>query len=176
MAARGLPPFSLAHQNPALVRAVLAGNGGQMVSRWGHILLRRALASRLDAPEGMAPTEFAALRAGLLLRLGEGDAARALVQDVDPGNYDAALVPVCDGCLYRHRGFYRPVPGAAIAAHQPGDPQWQVMRAICATFGGGSGQGLGDLDRLSQAARCPGSTCCWPRNTRARRAMAGAGR
>jgi hypothetical protein len=56
------------------------------------------------------------------------------------------------------------------------DPQWQVMRAICATFGGGSGQGLGDLDRLSQAARCPGSTCCWPRNTRARRAMAGAGR
>jgi hypothetical protein len=51
---------------------------GQMVSRWGHILVRRALASRLDAPAEMAPTEFAALRAALLLRMGEGVAARAL--------------------------------------------------------------------------------------------------
>ena len=62
-------------------------NKGALVSRWGHILLRRALASRLDAPEGMNPADFAALRAALLVRLGEGEAARALVQDVDAGNF-----------------------------------------------------------------------------------------
>ncbi len=39
---------------------------GPLVSRWGHILLRRALASRLDAPAGMDPAEFAALRARAL--------------------------------------------------------------------------------------------------------------
>jgi hypothetical protein len=73
----GMAPESLAGQNVGLVRAVLSGNMGQMVSRWGHILVRRALASRLDAPAEMAPTEFAALRAALLLRMGEGVAARA---------------------------------------------------------------------------------------------------
>jgi hypothetical protein len=46
----GLPSGSLAGQNASLVRAALAGNKGPLVSRWGHILLRRALASRLDAP------------------------------------------------------------------------------------------------------------------------------
>jgi hypothetical protein len=58
----GLPPMSLAHQDAGLVRAVLTGNHGTLVSRWGHILLRRALASRLDAPAGMDPAEFTADR------------------------------------------------------------------------------------------------------------------
>ena len=53
MAEGGLPPRALANQPAALVRAVLAGNKGPMVSRWGHILLRRALASRMAAPAGM---------------------------------------------------------------------------------------------------------------------------
>ena len=79
----GMPAGSLARQNPKLVMAALNGNRGQLVSRWGHILLRRALASRLDAPAGMNPADFAAGRAALLVRMGEGGVARALVQDVD---------------------------------------------------------------------------------------------
>ncbi|MEY4161232.1 MAG: hypothetical protein RLZZ136_1853, partial [Pseudomonadota bacterium] len=59
----GLSSWSLGKQNASLVRAILAGNNGQLVSRWGHILLRRSLASRLDAPQGMDPAEFVALRA-----------------------------------------------------------------------------------------------------------------
>jgi hypothetical protein len=39
----------------------------------------------------MDPVEFAALRAALLNRMGEAQVARALVQDVDSANYDAAL-------------------------------------------------------------------------------------
>ncbi|RYY35764.1 MAG: hypothetical protein EOP59_15130, partial [Sphingomonadales bacterium] len=87
----GLPVFSLAKQPAGLVRAALAGSQGPVISRWGHILLRRALASRLAAPEGMDPAEFAALRASLLNRMGEFAAARALVQDVDTANYSPAL-------------------------------------------------------------------------------------
>ena len=82
----GMPAGALAGQNASLVRAALAGNKGTLVSRWGHILLRRVLASRLDTPKGMNPADFAALRASLLVRMGEGDAARALVQDIDTGN------------------------------------------------------------------------------------------
>ena len=44
----GLPSQSVARQPANLVRAALDGNKGVLVSRWGHILLRRALASRLD--------------------------------------------------------------------------------------------------------------------------------
>ncbi len=45
--------------------------------------------SRLDAPQGMDPVEFAALRAQVLNTMGEGYPARALVQDVDSSNYNA---------------------------------------------------------------------------------------
>lgn len=54
----GLPTFSLANQPASLVRAALAGSDGPVVSRWGHILLRRALASRLAAPADMDPVEI----------------------------------------------------------------------------------------------------------------------
>ena len=45
----GFPSRSLAGQPASLIYAALAGTKGPLVSRWGHILLRRALASRLDA-------------------------------------------------------------------------------------------------------------------------------
>ncbi|MFN7158936.1 MAG: hypothetical protein ACK4MR_09635, partial [Erythrobacter cryptus] len=87
----GLPPVALLNQPQALVRAALAGTRGPLVSRWGHILVRRALASRLAAPIGMDPVEFAALRLGLLNRLGEFALARAVAQDIDTANWSGAL-------------------------------------------------------------------------------------
>ena len=68
---------ALAGQPASLIRAALAGTTGPLVSRWGHILLRRTLASRLDAPPRDGPGRFAALRAALLDRMGEGAGARA---------------------------------------------------------------------------------------------------
>ena len=49
-------------------------------SRWTSILLRRALLSRLAAPPAIHPVDWVAARADLLLRMGEADAARMLVQ------------------------------------------------------------------------------------------------
>jgi hypothetical protein len=148
----GLPPFALDHQPASLVRAALAGNHGQMVSRWGHILLRRALASRLDAPADMAASEFVALRTALLLRLGEGDAARALVQDVDPGNYDAALTQAAMDAYVATADFTGFCPVLQLQSGARKDAQWQVMRAICSTFSGNSSGGFADMDRLTRTA------------------------
>ena len=100
----GLPAKALANQNGALVRAALDGNKGQLVSRWGHILLRRALASRLDAPQGLNPADFAASRAALLVRMGEGEVARAVVQDVDAGKGVAAVGQDVGDLEKRERG------------------------------------------------------------------------
>lgn len=132
----GLSATSLAGQNASLVRAALAGNKGAMVSRWGHILLRRALVSRLDAPAGMNPADFAALRAGLLVRMGEGEAARAIVQDIDTGNFTPDLTQAAMDAYVATADFTGICPAVALQGGGRKDPQWQVSRGICAAFQG----------------------------------------
>jgi hypothetical protein len=137
------------------VRATLAGNGGQMVSRWGHILLRRALLSRFDAPAGMDPGEFVALRAALLLRMGEGDGARALVQDVDPDAYGPALIDTALDAYVATADLtgFCPVQAKWPAVRKDGG--WQVMKAICASFTGNAGAGMAQLDHLTYVGAMP---------------------
>src|SRR5690606_19689950 len=123
-------------QPPALIRAALSANRGTLVSRWGHILLRRALASRLDAPRGMDPVAFAAMRASLLNRLGEGAAARALVQDVDSANYRTALATAAFDA-YRLTGDMLGIcPVARLQSTLRDDGEWKMARAICDAYAG----------------------------------------
>ncbi|MDE2301396.1 MAG: hypothetical protein KGK11_02445 [Sphingomonadales bacterium] len=151
----GLPPLSLAHQDPALVRALLAGNKGELVSRWGHVLLRRVLASRLDAPAGYDPAEFTAERGALLLRMGEGDAARALIQDVDPANYNGPLIDAAVDAYVATEDFTGICPVLALNPDARRDGEWQVLKAICESFSGDAAGGLAQLDRLTRAGVLP---------------------
>ena len=151
----GLPAFSLAHQDAALVRAALAGNGGRMVSRWGHILLRRALASRLDAPAGMDGAEFAALRAALLVRMGEGDAARALVQDVDPDNYSPDLTAAALDTYAATEDFTGICPLAQLNPDASKDQRWMVAKAMCQAFTGSAAAGFQQLDHMTYTGAMP---------------------
>jgi hypothetical protein len=150
----GFSPTALVGQNASLIRAVLAGNKGMLVSRWGHILLRRALASRLDAPASMNPADFAALRAALLVRMGEGEAARALVQDVDTDNYTPDLTRAAFDAYVATADFTGMCPAVAIQGGTISGPQWDMAKAICTAFQGDSQAGLAQLDR---AARQPGN-------------------
>ena len=144
----GMPAGSLAQQNAQLVLAALNGNKGQLVSRWGHILLRRALASRLDAPGGMNPADFAAARAGLLVRMGEGEAARELVQDVDAANYTPALTQAAMDTYALTADITGICPVVAVVGSARKDADWRVLRAICASFQGDGASGMAQLDRL----------------------------
>ena len=143
----GLPAGMLAGQDASLVSAVLKGNNGTMVSRWGHILLRRVLASRLDAPKGMNAADFAAQRAALLVRMGEGEAARALVQDVDAGNYTPDLTQAAIDAYVATADFTGICPVVAIQGGARKDPQWLVLRSICQAFQGQDASALTQLDR-----------------------------
>lgn len=151
----GFPAGSLGRQNPQLVQALLEGNKGRIVSRWGHILLRRALVSRLDAPAGMNPADFAGWRAGVLVRMGEGDLARALVQDVDAGNYTP---PLTNAAIEAYQ-FTADVTGVCpVVIVQGGvrkDADWRVLRAICSSFQGDGAAGMAQLDRLGDEAAWP---------------------
>jgi len=151
----GFPAGSLDDQPPQLIRAALAANRGAMVSRWGHILLRRALASRLDAPRGMDPVAFAALRAALLNRLGESPTARALVQDVDSANYDIRLTNAAFDAYLGTGDILGMCPVARLKSTLREDGEWNMIRAICAAYAGEARQADRDLQRILFRGEAP---------------------
>lgn len=151
----GLPSASLARQPASLVKAALDGNKGPMVSRWGHILMRRALASRLDAPAGMNPADFAAARAALLVRMGEGEAARALVQDVDAGNYTPGLTQAAMDAYALTADVTGLCPVIAVHGGVRKDADWRVLRSVCAAFQGDGSAGMAQLNQLERSGAWP---------------------
>jgi hypothetical protein len=155
LAEGGFPSRALAGQPASLIYAALAGTKGPLVSRWGHILLRRALASRLDAPQGMDPVQFAALRATVLDRIGEGAAARALVQDVDSANYDPALATAAFDAYLQTGDVVGICPVAQLKGDLLATPEWQMTRSICAAFGGESRRAEQELSRALSRGIAP---------------------
>lgn len=155
MSEGGFPSHSLEGQPASLIRAAIAGTTGPLVSRWGHILLRRALASRLDAPQGMDPVEFAALRADLLNRMGEGAVARALVQDVDSANYNPQLAASAFNAYIETGDLVGICPVEQLKSDLLDTPHWQLMDAICAAFNGEGRRAESDLDKALSRGTAP---------------------
>jgi hypothetical protein len=152
----GLPAVSSHYLNGPFVAGLLTGMRGDLVSRWGHILLRRALASRLDTPVGMNGADWAALRANVLLRMGEADAARAMVQEVDSGFYTRTLEDAAMGSFLATADPVGLCPITALtAAGRPGW-DWTLTRAICTAFTGGEGApALAVLDNAMRKGVAP---------------------
>lgn len=144
----GFPTGSLARQPASIVRAALGATEGPMISRWGHILLRRALASRLNAPAGMDPVEFAALRASTLNTMGEHAAARALVQDVDTAEYSGALTNAALGAYLGTADIVGACPVVRLEGVDGEGLQWSMFEGICAAYAGESSSAQNDLRRL----------------------------
>lgn len=151
----GMPEGSLANQPAALVRAALAGTDGQLVSRWGHILLRRALASRLAAPAGMDPVEFAALRAGLLNRMGEHTAARTLVQDIDTADYTSSLTSAALDAYIGTADIVGACPAVRLSRETREGGEWRMLQAICNAYAGEGTRAGNDLRRLMNSGAVP---------------------
>lgn len=144
----GLPATSLARQPQSIVRAALTGTQGRLVSRWGHIALRRALASRLAAPEGMSGVEFAGLRAQLLNRMGEFGVARAIAQDVDVDVWNARLSNAAIDAYIATGDIVGACPLTMLRAGYRDDVEWQMLRSICSAYAGETARARNDLLRL----------------------------
>lgn len=151
----GLPPVSLANQPASLVRAALAGTKGPLVSRWGHILMRRALASRLAAPLGMEPAEFAALRAGALNALGEYTITRALVQDIDTSEWSGPLTEQALSAYLATGDIAGTCPAVRLQGSLREDAQWKMLQAICNAYAGESALAASQLDRALRQGIAP---------------------
>jgi hypothetical protein len=127
-----------------------------VASRWASILLRRALLSQSSIPANIDGADWVAHRAWLLVRMGEAENARALVQRVDSDNYTPWLYEAAMQAALASADPSAMCGIADDAAAQGPAPAWQLARAMCA---GLSGEGGTASSLVSQA-----------RNGKARRA------
>lgn len=122
-----------------------------IVSRWSSMLLRRALLSPISTPSHVEAADWIAERAALLLRMGEADAARMLVQAVDGDRYSRRLFAVA---LQTAEATSDPVALCGIAdrglATKESTAEWQLARAICAGLSGDSATSGEILDKARE--------------------------
>ena len=78
----------------AFLASLLSRMDTPIASRWAHIALRNALLARALAPRNVDPVDWAAERAWLLLRMGEADAGRMIVSNVDVDRFTPRMFQV----------------------------------------------------------------------------------
>ena len=133
--------------------AIMRKTNGELASRWGQILLRRALASAIDTPATINGADLAAARASLLLRMGESTTARRIVQSVDYDRASPRLVAVAQQTYLANAdpaGMCPYVPAGL--AH--GDEQsWRLSAAICSGLSGEAGPAGWAIGRVRSNGR-----------------------
>lgn len=134
---------------PALERTMRAISA-PIVSRWGSILLRRALISEVNTPRHVNGADWTAERAWLLLRMGEADAARMLIQRVDTDNYTPKLYAVAMQSALANGDLASICPVEPQARKVSDEPAWAYARAICASLAGESGSASSLLREADQ--------------------------
>ncbi|HEV2078717.1 MAG TPA: hypothetical protein VGR19_02305 [Allosphingosinicella sp.] len=125
-------------------------------SRWASILLRRALLSRVQAPSFVHPVDWVAERAWLLLRMGEADAARMLVQSVDVDKFTPKMfaVAVQTALATADPAALCPLvePGRAISK----EPVWPLADSICAALKGDASKASAGIDQARRRGTARG--------------------
>ncbi len=119
-----------------------------LASRWAHIVLRRALLSQSAAPRGLAPADWIAARARLLLRMGEADGAVALVDAVPVDRFTPALYRASGQVHLAAADLAGLCPLAPNAVAVSADPLWKLATAMCGAMTGDDLTSAGVFDRL----------------------------
>ena len=152
---KGLPNDAFGEEGGLYLTSLIRNLNGPILSRWGSILLRRTLLSKVVSPENMNPADWTAERAWRLLRMGEADAARSLVLKVDVGNYTPRLYEVA---MQAHLATADPAgicPVVDAGARVSDAPTWVLFRPICASF---TGEQSRATSLLRQARRSKAAT------------------
>ncbi len=146
----GLGADAYGHARGQFLAALMQKTRAPIVSRWASITLRRALLSGTYTPAGINGADWVAERAWLLVRMGEADAARLLVQSVDSDQYSARLYAVAMQAQLATAdpaGFCPLLPRARDFSDEP---SWFMAQAICASFSGEQGQASAILNQAER--------------------------
>ena len=132
----GLGPASWGRTDGRFLSILMRRLDVPITSRWASITLRRALLSRVETPSNVAPADWVAERAWLLLRMGEADGARLLVQAVDTDRFNAKLYAVAGQTALANADTAGLCPLADGGAIRSREAIWPMARAVCAALSG----------------------------------------
>ena len=143
----GLGPMAFGDADGRYLSVLMDGAKAPIASRWASILLRRALLSQSKIPANIDGADWVGHRAWLLVRMGEADNARALVQRVDADNYTSWLYEAAMQAALAS-GDPASLCGVADEGDRQSDkPSWPLARAMCS---GLSGEGASASSIVSQ--------------------------
>ncbi|MEO8723739.1 MAG: hypothetical protein ABI395_09505 [Sphingobium sp.] len=135
----GVANNAFGSQSGKFLGALMRESRAPFVSRWGSILLRRVLLSATDTPADIDGADWAAERAWLLVRMGEADAARAMVQSVDADKYTPRLSAVAMQAYLASADPAGLCPLYQRATTTSNAQGWRMADAMCASFSGDQG-------------------------------------
>ncbi|HKY79869.1 MAG TPA: hypothetical protein VJM09_00170 [Sphingobium sp.] len=146
----GFAPNAFGPTSGAYLAALMRETRAPITSRWASILLRRALLSATDTPRGIDGADWVAERAWLLLRMGEADSARLLVQSVDTDRFTPRLYAVAMQTYLATADPAGLCPLSAGALRFSKEPGWDMTRAICPALSGDQGSSSGALNQAQR--------------------------
>lgn len=142
----GMGPAAFGRANGDYLSALMRNLRAPIASRWASILLRRALISKVDTPAGVNGADWAAERAWLLIRMGEADAARLMVQSVDVDQFTPKMFEVAMQASLASADPAGLCPLVESALEVSKEPAWRASRAICSALAGESAQASAQID------------------------------
>ncbi|UZW53740.1 hypothetical protein NUH86_09230 [Sphingobium sp. JS3065] len=146
----GLEPNAFGAQSGQFLAALMKETHAPITSRWASILLRRALLSATDTPHDIDGADWVAERAWLLLRMGEADSARLLVQSVDSDRFTPRLYAIAMQTYLATADPAGLCPLSAGALRFSKEPGWDMTRAICPALSGDQGSASGALNQAQR--------------------------
>ncbi|MCI4588802.1 hypothetical protein MOK15_01590 [Sphingobium sp. BYY-5] len=147
---RGFGPDAFGNESGRFLATLMKETHAPIVSRWASILLRRALLSATDTPRDIDGADWAAERAWLLLRMGEADSARLMVQSVDSDHYSPRLYAIAMQTYLATADPAGLCPLSAGALRFSKEPGWDMTRAICPALSGDQGTASGALNQAQR--------------------------
>ncbi|HMC91420.1 MAG TPA: hypothetical protein VKI45_03070, partial [Allosphingosinicella sp.] len=143
----GLGPNEYGGANGVFLSSLMRRLDAPLPSRWTQILLRRALLSEVQAPPGVNEVDWVAERAWLLLRMGEADGARMLVQAVDVDRFTPRMFTVAVQVALATADPAALCPLVAPGRAVSDEPVWNLSDAMCAALQGDSARASQLIDQ-----------------------------
>ncbi|BAI97235.1 hypothetical protein Sj15T_16770 [Sphingobium sp. TA15] len=147
---QGMAPNAFGAQSGRFLATLMKETRAPITSRWASILLRRALLSATDTPRDIDGADWVAERAWLLLRMGEADSARLLVQSVDSDRFTPRLYAIAMQTYLATADPAGLCPLSAGALRFSKEPGWDMTRAICPALSGDQGLASGALNQAQR--------------------------
>jgi hypothetical protein len=152
----GMAPDAFGNGNGRFLSSLMRRLDAPIPSRWTHIVLRRALLSRVPAPSFVHPVDWIAERAWLLLRMGEADGARMLVQGVDVDQFTPKMFSIAV-----QTALATADPAGLCPLVEPGrktsdEPVWPLADAMCSGIRGDASQASLLIDQARRRGRVGG--------------------